>query len=723
MIAEGDPQGPAELEEEDTRPARAGGPAKSRLLRWLQMTRLDIRGSSGFENQRYLAKWLLVSGLIGIVAGLGAVLFTLGIQWATDFFLGTLVGYTPPSPIGEGEPVLMDVLKTRWWLLPFITALGGLLSGIIVFSLAPEAEGHGTDSAIDAIHHKWGRIRPLIPPVKLIASAITIGAGGSGGREGPAAQISAGFGSLLSNWLHLDTQDRRIAVAAGMGAGIGSIFRAPLGGAVMAAEILYIHDLEVEALIPGLMASIVGYSVYGAFFGFTPIFGALPSLALDNPFQLVYYAALGVLCGGVGILYARGFYGITALFHKLIIPRWVKPAMGGFLVGLMGIMVPGALHMGYGWVQLGMGQTVMLIPLWMLLILPFAKILSTSLSIGSGGSGGIFGPGMVIGGMLGAAFWRLGHDFLPMMPNNPGPFVIIGMMALFGAVAHAPLAVMLMVAEMTGNLSLLAPAMIAVAISTVLVGETTIYRSQLPNRAYSPAHRVRFSFPLLSSLLVRDAETPPGPTVTADMPVSAAESLLTPDGPPGVAVVNERQEVVGTIGRDEIRQVAPEARSTTPIRKALAPGLVALDPDLTLDVALEKFSERGISWAPVVEAGHVVGSLLARDIVHAYKDTLQRSVRRATALTAGTVLFEAQLSPTSPLVGTTLREAGLPANTLVVAVNREGSTLFPRATTRLQANDVVMVMADPASEQALRTFLEGRSCLLPPAGATTSAAS
>src|SRR5262249_26303653 len=149
-----------------------------------------------------------------------------------------------------------------------------------------------------------------------------------------------------------------------------------------------------------------------------------------------------------------------------------------------------ALHMGYGWVQIAMGPQLLGMPLWVVLLIPFAKILATSLSIGSGGSGGIFGPGMVIGGLLGAPFWRLTYGLLPGVPASPAPYVIVGMMALFGGIAHAPLAVMLMVAEMTGNLSLLAPAMIAVAVSTALVGDNTIYRSQLPNRASAPAHRV-----------------------------------------------------------------------------------------------------------------------------------------------------------------------------------------------------------------------------------------
>ncbi|MGE5265406.1 MAG: chloride channel protein [Acidobacteriota bacterium] len=677
------------------------GPGR-RLPAWL---RRAIPMGSGFESQRYLLKWLFLSTAIGIVAGLGAVAFYLSIQFGTDFFLGYLVGYRPPAPVGEGSPVL--VAMERPWLLPLVTALGGLISGLIVFNLAPEAEGHGTDAAIEAIHHKAGRIRARIPPIKMIASAITIGSGGSGGREGPAAQISAGFGSLLSQWLKLGIADRRIAVAAGIGAGIGAIFRAPLGGAVLAAEILYIHDLEVEALIPALIASIVGFSVYGIFYGYTPIFGAQPQLGFEHPIQLIYYAALGVASGLVGILYARSFYGITGVFHHLKLPNWFKPAIGGLIVGMMGLVMPSALHMGYGWVQIAMSQELLGLPLWVIILLPFAKILATSLSIGSGGSGGIFGPGMVIGGMLGATFWRLGYGILPQMPPQPTPFVIIGMMAMFGGIAHAPLAVMLMVAEMTGNLSLLAPAMVAVAISTALVGDNTIYRSQLPDRASSPAHRVRFSFPLLSSLFVRDAMEPPGPDIKADAPLSAAEPLLASEKVAGLTVLNEQNEIVGMLTREKVFRVPASKWDTTPVKTILTDSPVTLEPNQSLDDALEQMAENGMSWAPVLEDHRRIGRLNVRNVVQVYKATLERSVHRATVLPEETVLHESRLSASSPLAGHTLKEAPLPHDTLVVAINRAGETIFPHADTRLAAGDVVMLVSARETEKELHAFLEG----------------
>jgi CIC family chloride channel protein len=656
---------------------------------------------SGFEGQRYLARWLFLSTTIGIVAGLGAVVFYAAIHGCTELFLGRIVGYAPPGPKGEGATVLLPMAHP--WILPLVTTIGGLISGIIVFSLAPEAEGHGTDAAIESIHKKGGAIRARIPLIKLVASAITIGSGGSGGREGPAAQISAGFGSLMGKWLKLDVQNRRIAVAAGIGAGIGAIFRAPLGGALLSAEILYIHDLEVEALIPGLIASIVGYSIFGAFFGYTPVFGSMPQIAFDQPIQLIYYAVLGVICGLMGILYAKSFYGTHEIFHRLKLPNWVKPGVGGLLVGLMGLVLPACLHMGYGWVQIAMGSEASLLPLWVVLVLPFAKILSTSLSIGSGGSGGIFGPGMVIGGMLGASFWRLFYPVFHGMPSDPAPFVIIGMIGVFGGIAHAPLAVMLMVAEMTGNLSLLAPAMIVVAISTAITGDNTIYRSQIPDRASSPAHRVRMSFPLLSSLLVRDALKPCNIVqVTAGVP---AKVISDDDPDSGLVLLDGSGKFTGVVNPKEIERISQGQIGDGDIAMIVMKDPVVVEPDEPMDVALEQLTVRGFSWAPVIEGGNLIGKLTVRDAIATYRDTLERSIRRTNSLPGSTTLFQAQLNSSSPLAGKTLRDAGFPPSTLVVSIMRQSETVFPHGDTQLQPGDIVVIMADPDRERALREFL------------------
>ncbi len=673
------------------------------------------RVKRSFESPRYLLKWLLISTLIGLVAGVGAIAFYAAIHFATGAFLGQIVGYLPPDPAGEGggTHVMSFWSSARPWLLPLVTTAGGLVAGIIVFTLAPEAEGHGTDAAIDAFH-KGKSIRARIPLIKLVASAITIGTGGSAGREGPAAQISAGFGSILASILRLDIQDRRIALATGIGAGIGAIFRAPLGGAILAAEILYKNDLEIEAIIPALMASIIGYSVFGAWSGWSPIFATPSNLAFTSPFQLGYYVVLGLLCGLMGLLYARGFYGITHVFHRLHLPNWIKPGIGGLLVGLIGLALPQALGMGYGWVQVGMGQGLLSIPLWVLLLLPFVKILTTGLSIGSGGSGGIFGPGMVIGGMVGALVWRLTYHVLPGIPDTPAPFVIVGMMALFGGIAHAPLAVMLMVAEMTGNLSMLAPAMIAVGIASIIVGKATIYTSQVDTRADSPAHRLQMSFPLLSTLAVRQTMTALGLHFSQEQTLEEAEKLLADHVESGAPVLDAQGKLLGVLTLADIQRVPVVERALERVKMVMNRDVLVVYPDDTLDESLEQLTSHKVSWAPVVDVEHtvgdtyVIGILSASTIVRAYRETLAKDSRRMRGLVEGTVMIEAKIEPGMRLAGIDLRDAQLPAECLVVSIRRNEELLFPRGGTKILAGDIVMFLVSPRGEDRLQHYLLGR---------------
>jgi chloride channel protein, CIC family len=258
---------------------------------------------------------------------------------------------------------------------------------------------------------------------------------------------------------------------------------------------------------------------------------------------------------------------------------------------------------------------------------------------------------------------------------------------------------------MTGNLSLLAPAMIVVAISTAIVGDNTIYRSQLKDRASSPAHRLRFSFPLLSSLSVRDAMTPCKAVLPADAPVSSAEPLLNESAIPGLALVRQDGSFAGLVTRQQIERLAEPEKEQTPLSEVIHPDSVVLDPEDRLDAALERISVRGLSWAPVFEGGAVAGKLTVKDAITVYRATLEKSIRRTTELPGDTVLIQARLSPTSPLLGKRLREAGFPLDTLLVSIMRGGDTIFPRADTRLEPGDLVTIMADSSSEKDLRIFL------------------
>ncbi|MFN8157888.1 MAG: chloride channel protein [Candidatus Nanopelagicales bacterium] len=430
-----------------------------------------------------------LSVVVGVAAGAGALVFMWALETCTRLLLVDLGGYTPASTLGEGDGSPASSFA-RPWAIPLVVGLGGLVAGLLVFGFAPEAEGHGTDAAIHAIHHDPTGIRPRVVVVKLVASAITIGSGGSGGREGPTAQISAGTASAVARLTRLPYPTARVLVTAGMAAGIAAIFRAPLGGAMLGVELLYLEDLEADALLPGFVASVVAYVVYGAVDGFVPVFGDQGAIGFTGASQFVWFAVLGVAAGLVGRLYSSTFYGVTAACRRIALPRWLLPGIAGVLVGLLGLVVPGVLGTGYGTAQeLMTPQGVLGLPLLVLVAIPFAKIVATSLSIGSGGSGGIFGPGMVIGASLGAAFWALLHEVPALhgsVGDSPAIFALVGMVAVFGSIAHAPIAMTLMVAEMTGNLAVVPPAMLALAIASVIVGRATIYRSQLEHRSDRP---------------------------------------------------------------------------------------------------------------------------------------------------------------------------------------------------------------------------------------------
>jgi CIC family chloride channel protein len=609
-----------------------GGPPPQRRLA-PQLETSSARRLAGVLGARinslpYLPRWLILASLIGVIAGIGAVIFYEALRISTELFLGVLAGYHIPTPAGEGDAA-GSAHFARAWAIPLVVVLGALASGFLVFTWAPEAEGHGTDAAIDAVHHNPRSIRLRAVLVKIVASALTIGSGGSGGREGPTAQISAGFGSLLARVLDLSPEDGRIAVSVGIGSGIGAIFGAPLGGAVLAADVVYRDDFEFGALLPGVFASIIAYAVFGAVFGYRPLF-AVPGGYHFQAIQLIWFALVGVLAGGLGLLYSRSFYGIAGLSGRLRISRSLRPALGGLLVGLIALELPEVLGTGYGWVQKGLSAEMLHTPLLIILALPLARILATGLSIGTGGSGGVFGPGMVIGAFTGLAVWRLLEPFAPGVGQAPAPFVIVGMMAVFGGISRAPVAVMLMVAQMTGSIALLGPAMVAVAIAWFIVAraDDSIYRSQLRTRADSEAGRLQFGLPLLSGLRV--AAVAKEPTVVLRDEVTAAEALdaLREAGVPGAPVVDAQGSYRGTVALDLLAGLRGEELELA-LAEVLDPSSATVALDATLDVGLDAITQAGGRWVTVTgESREVAGILAIGDIVRGYRRVLDADLGR-----------------------------------------------------------------------------------------------
>jgi chloride channel protein, CIC family len=662
-----------------------GGPA----TRDARLRRLQLGVGQWLRSATYTQKWLILGTTIGVVAGLGAVVFYDALRLASYVFLQLLAGYHVPTPVSEGAGAA-SAHFTRPWAIPLVACGGALLGAILVYAIAPEAEGHGTDAAIAAVHHNPRGVRLRTVFVKIAASALTIGSGGSGGREGPTGQISAGFGSWLARSVDLSPDDARITVASGIGSGIGAIFGAPLGGAVLATEILYRDDFEVEALVPAFIASIVAYSVWGSFEGFGPLFGYVGNYQLTSALPLLWFGVIGVLGGLIGLLYAKGFYAMVAIFARLPLARWVRPAIGGLLVGFIALAIPEVLGTGYGWIQQSLGANLLQIPLWIVLILPLARIATTGLSIGSGGSGGIFGPGMVIGAFVGAAVWRLLEPVIPSLGHDPAPYVIVGMMACFGSIARAPLAVMLMVAEMTGNFSIIVPAMLAVGLATLIVrrSDDTIYRSQLKSRAESPAHRILTGLPLLAQVPVSEAMAPARCVLVEPTDRDVFAQLLTKSGVSAAPLVDTAGHYLGVVSLQSL-QHRVDAGAEAPLDVTAAP----VHLDVHLDVVLDMLTSTPQTWATVVDGDRrVVGTIALSDIVRNYSRTARRYLRRLTEVGGQTGVVDVVVDNGSTIIGVPLRSHFIPRGILITAIERNGDLIQPTGDTVLEAGDRLTVL-------------------------------
>jgi CIC family chloride channel protein len=337
----------------------------------------------------YHFRWVTLSIAVGIVSGIGAVIFDELLHLILKFTITHFTGYIEPLRGAPASEVLAFHSPYNY-LLIVIPTLGGLISGIIVYLLAPETAGDGTDAMIESFHKKGGYSRPRAPIIKIITSAITIGSGGSAGKEGPISQIGGGFGSFLATALKLRPRERRILALAGAAAGLGAIFRAPLGAALFAPEVLY-RDLEFEfeAILPCIISSIVAYSIFTQIYGRAALFFPGP-VDFALPRELLPYAIFGVLCAGAGLVWIKVFHGMEhKVFANLKIPRILKPTVGGFMCGLILFFYPHVMDGGYGWVQMALEGKM----LWyVMFIMAGMKILATSCTLGSGGSGGVFGP-------------------------------------------------------------------------------------------------------------------------------------------------------------------------------------------------------------------------------------------------------------------------------------------------------------------------------------------
>ena len=437
--------------------------------------------------ERVELRRVMDSVLLGLVGAASALAFHWILHFCSWLFLNRIADYVPPDIADSIAPKTIIAPHFNWWI-PVVTTVGGLISGILVFTWAPEAEGHGTDTVVNAFHRLAGNIRTRVPFLKMIASAITIGSGGSAGREGPTALIAAGFGTIYANLTRRTDQERRFLILVGMSAGLSAVFRSPIGTAIFAVEVLYsAMEFESHMLIYTLLSSVVAYAANGIFFGLQPLFHVPDKLLLPDYRYYPWYVALGIASGILATMLPVIFYGMRDVFHAIPCPQIFKPAIGGLGVGLIALFFPQVLGGGYGWMQMSIGGYL---PLHLLVALLFLKILSLAFTVSSGGSGGVFAPSLFIGAMLGGTLAAVFHQ-------PAAGFVIVGMAAVFGAAARVPMATILMVSEMTGGYQLLVPAGLAVILAFLVqtwlsrsLRYNSLYEAQVKTYGQSPAHYV-----------------------------------------------------------------------------------------------------------------------------------------------------------------------------------------------------------------------------------------
>ncbi len=573
--------------------------------------------------------WVPYSILIGLAAGASAVIFYALLFIVSHYLLGG-IGHYYSTPTGCESPLLAvpsvtppgSLADPHTWILVAIPAVGGLAAGLITYLCAPEAVGEGTDAVIDSYHQWNGTIRSRIPIVKTIASALTIGTGGSAGREGPITQIGAGFGSYLANRLKLDDNGRRMMLLCGAAGGLGSIFRSPFGGALFAISVLYKKDSEFESLVPAFISSIIAYSVFCSVFGWGSLF-TTPEYTFTHPVDLLFDAVLGLLCGLAGIIHIRIFHGMRDLFKKFEIRNYIKPMIGGLLLGLLVLSMQYTCGFGYELFGGGYGSIQAAIngnlALNVLILLAIAKILATSLTLGSGGSGGVFAPSLAIGATLGGAFGILAHDLFPGIIGDlqSTSFVLVGMAALLSGVAHVPIAAIVMVSELTGNYNLLPPLMFASTLAYLVTSDWTIYEKQVPARVDSPAHREELTIDILENAYVRDAMSVDVMPVHPPNSVQTVMNLIYKYGHIGYPVI-EDDRLVGIVTFKDAERIPPEDREETFVNQIMTTSLIVTYPDESLEAALRKLILNNIGRLPVVDRddpSKILGILTKSDII------------------------------------------------------------------------------------------------------------
>ncbi|MDH4247262.1 MAG: chloride channel protein [Deltaproteobacteria bacterium] len=555
---------------------------------------------------------LLLAVVIGLISGLTAV----GLRWMIE---GIQHGFSALPALAE------RVLGTSWPGLILIPVLGGLAVGPLIVRFAPEAKGHGVPEVMAAIVRRGGFIRPRVAWIKAVASAITIGSGGSVGREGPIIQIGSSIGSTLGYLLHLPPRLMRTLVACGAAGGIAAAFNAPIAGSLFAVEII-LGDFGFVQLAPivtsAVIATVVSRSMEGDFAAF-----GVPIHTLVHPLELIPYVGLGLLCGVGAVLFIETLdYAETFFEKKVRLPEMLKPALGGLMIGVLGLALPHVLGMGYQAIDSALHSKLSLLAL---ILLVAAKLLATSITLASGGSGGIFAPSLFMGAMLGGVVGKVANWVSPDQTADSGAYALVGMSAMVGAATHAPITAIVIIFELTNDYKIILPLMISTIIA-VLTANTlkneSIYTHKLKRKGIDLEQGPEIN--VLKRVRVGDVMRSAFDSVPHDLPFNFLMEQLMSSHRSHLPVVDEQMRLIGCVQRDLAQHFSADKHLLTHVviaRDLAENTFTHLLPLDALDKAMLRFNESGLREIYVLqdeEQRKVVGMVRKGDLLDAYQREL-----------------------------------------------------------------------------------------------------
>ena len=574
--------------------------------------RTVLKAITSFRKGEYTVT-ITLAIFIGVLGGFGAIGFRL------------LIRAFERISYGSGPDLVDIVLSIPWYWKVLIPAIGGSVVGPLIFFFAREAKGHGVPEVMEAVAMRSGVIRKRVVIVKSLASAVCMGSGGSVGREGPIVQIGAAIGSALGQILSVSGNRLRNLVGCGAAAGIAATFNAPIAGAIFALEVI-LGEFEMGTFGPIVLASVMATVVSRAFLGNYPAFN-IPQYNLVSIWEIPAYLVMGFLAGLVALLFTKTLYKSEDLWDELKVPEYVKPALGGLAIGSLSVFFPQILGVGYETITVALLGRV---PWFLLFILVFVKIAATSLTIGSGGSGGIFAPSLFIGAMMGGIYGHIVHHLFPYVTASSGAYSLVGMGAIVAGTTHAPITAILIIFELTDDYHIILPLMMTCIVSALTASQlkrASIYTMKLLRRGIDV--RAGKEVNILKSLLVRDFMVRDVVIVSEIMSLDSLLHLIKESTHLYFPVLNSKEELVGIISLRDIRPILLEEGLMDLViaKDIMTEDVITLTTDENLNDAMGKFGIKDIGQLPVVDRNNlkkVVGMLKRTDVIVAYNNAVLR---------------------------------------------------------------------------------------------------